>query len=334
MFSLIIEFNKKNIKNASKFLNSITMSAPKLVNQEIIFLIADNAREVLKLIDNFALNNKNLKFKIIYSTKALSLNQQIYFILQQVSKQYLWFLDPLSKFENDNKIESVLKVLDSDQPDIVEIKPVFNGITKWTPQYRLWLDPLKKYDLNNNPKIIAYTFPFLLNKILNRKVLDDIFKLKLMSNLKNDSSSNLSSEILYLALLNAKTYLWIKDETIFINLNEANVPSYNYVLNEWRRILAAYEKKNIYLDEIEYARAYYLLVVLTGLYGNKKMHLIFKDPQLICKNYYEKLTKLGQNKMQKFVSKNPYMQADNPEINLLKSIQPVGKWNKIFGKLE
>lgn len=331
MVSLVVEFNKKNIKNANKFLNSIPVLVPNLKEVEIIFVIADNAKDILKLVDNFVKNHP-VKFRIIYCAKTLSLNQQIRFVLKQVSKQYLWFLDPLTKYDND-KMSKVLDVLEKEQPDVVEIKPTFNGIVKWNPQYRLWLDPFKKYDLNENPKIISYTFPFILNKVLNKKILDEVFKSKIMS-LKTDSSSNLSSEFVYLALLNAKTYLWIKDETILINFNEENIPSYNYVFNEWKRICAIYEAKQLYLDEIIYARTYYLLIILTGLYGSKKMHLIFKDPQLICKKYYEKLTKLGQNKMQQFVSQNPYMQGENPEIMLLKATQPIKKWNKIFAQLQ
>ena len=331
MISFVVDFNKTNPKAAQRFLNAMPTFIPQLKQAELLFVVSHHNQSVLKAISRFLQQQPQLKVKLVFCAKTLAFNQQLYYALQQATKAYIWFLDPQSKLDED-KTTALFKFLKTHAVDIVEFQPKLSGISKWMPPQRLLLESWLTYDLATRKEIVAYTFPFFGNKVFARIILEQIFQKELIS-LRMDASSNLAFELCYLAFLEAKSYLWIKEPVVSFYVAEDCLPTFHYVLSQWKRIHNQYKEQGRYLPEIIYANVYYLMVILTGFYGYQKLNLIFKDHTWMRKRYYETLLKIQQNDMQAFPQENPYMHQTSPETNLLKAVLPINKWNKIFNLL-
>ena len=332
MVSFIVEFNKQNAKHARKFLELLPPLLAPIAQAEVLIMVAaPAASQLLPLLQRLAQTPLTPRYQVIYCAKRLSFNQQLRFAAARATRPYLWVLDAAIRYEAALGAQ-LAQSLAHHPADIIEFKPHFNGITRWAPRWRLALPAATAHALAHHPEIIAYTFPFLLNKVVARHLLVSVFRARWLS-LKADASSNLSPELLYLILLQARSYCWL-DQPAPLNLNEANIPLFRHVLSEWKRLEAAYTLAHRYAPELTYARAYYLLVVLAGLYGVKKLHLVFKDPQLICKKYYDWLTKVEPSKWQDFRTSNPYMSQPHPEVAYLAQLAPIAKWSKILAALQ
>lgn len=333
MISLITYFNKNNMKTINKFL--LTMSLIEIKDEEkieLIFVVQNNASNIINEIQKFYKTNNVFKIKIIYCVKTLSLNQQLNFAIKQISNKYLWILNPNIKYENKD-LKNLVTILKKEEIDIIEMKPKFGGIIKWSPTERTIIKPYTAINLSKENKIIAYTFPFLLNKVFSKKIIQKIFESNLL-NTHMDSSTNLSIELLYFAFLYAKTYLWMPNSNVLINIDEENILNYKYTIQEWNHLESIYQKESKYIQEIKYAKIYYLQLFLAGIYSVRNTNFFNKDYKILQKKYYEKLLKIKKEEFENFDIDNKYMLSKNNENVLLKEIQPINKWNKIFLMLE
>lgn len=334
MLSLVVYFNRNNHKANQKFLSHMSVILSNLIDDiEIIFIVQDDSFDLVNKICE--LESLSLRTKIIFCTKVFSFNQQLNYLIKQVNTKYVWILNHDTKYLIDDFL-NVLKVVKEKDIDLIEMKFKLSGNIKWNPKERIIIEPLTEIDVVKEKKIIAYTFPFVFNKVFSKKQMLKVLNSNLLSIYK-DSSSILSTEFLYVFMLNIKSYVWLPNNIVNINIHESDIPNYTYAISEWENICSIYRINDRYLSEIKYAKVYYLQIILTSFYGNSKSKISFNHNNKI-KNwlikYHDKLLKIKKDELQNFDIDNKYMLNKNNENILLRTIQPVNKWNKIFSLLE
>lgn len=332
MVTCIIDLKEIGNKKLNKFLSNLSDFLSSFKDSEVIFVVKSDNNKVINQISSFIDNNDDVEVKIIYSSKTLSTNKQLKFASILSTKNYVWLLDPNVEY-NKSLSKNICKTLKNNDIDLIEIKPKFNGWIKWDPRTRHNLKPSIKLSLSENEKIVAYTFPFLQNKIFTKKILSSIFHSKKLND-SFDVSTNLTIEFLYLYLLKIKTYVWIQNISVTINILQDEIPYFKHIFEEWNRIDEVYYAEEKYISEIKYAKVYYLFLIITSFYGVKNINTIFKDGNIYKQKYFEKLLKLWNTEFNFFETENKYMINKNEENQLLNNIPPINKWNKLLSFLE
>lgn len=333
MITFIVEFCEDSFKKTKSFLLNLSDIVEEIKDAEVIFITkSDKMCPIDEIVIPFMNSNPLIKTKIIYSSKTLSLNKQIKYSTKISSTDYVWFINPLVKY-NKTMVLNVVNILRRKEIDLVEIRPELCGLIKWEPKSRHDLKPSTRLKIDENEKIVAYAFPFIQNKVFSKKsVMNVLENNKIINNI--DISSSLSIEFLYLFLLEAKTYAWISNGIVPINISEGNIPYYKHLFDEWSRVQKKYLEENRLISELKYAEAYHLLIIISSLYGIKSINSIFNESQVFKKKYHAKLMKLWQSDMEFFDIENKYMVNKNNENILLRHVQPINKWSKLLANLE
>lgn len=340
MFSVIILFNelRKEIIT-KKFFSKLTSSLRNQQEIEVIFIIENNY-ELINYIQDFQNANHNCIVKFVFSNCENSLNR----VLEQVNKlatnDYLFFLTSPSKIV-PGFFNTITKIIDSNNPDIIEFKPSLNNFIKWNPKDRL---PSNKYNTNlkikEHPEIIAFSFPFIFNKIISTSLLNTVIKF-FSTDTMYDTSNILFTYLIYLLFLKANKYYYLPNQLISIDIEEKNILNYNSILSQWDIIQKKYLIENKYLEEISYAKLFYLKIILCSLYLQNKTNIKDKlktkkyATNLSQQKYQEKLDQITYSEFKDFHLKNKYMLLpDSIEANILKQSYSISKWNKLLKELE
>lgn len=342
MFTIIVflieEKNKLQEKKVFSRLSSLIEKQKKI---ELIFVVDDKSYSWISLVENFQNKNPNLIVKLVFSSKKISFNNLLENATKLITNDYVLFFHPSSSFEDDF-LESVSRVINKNPNlDIIEFKTKISGILKWKANNRLTKNKVDKLlKISENPEVIAFSFPFIYNKAVSTNLLVKSIK-NFWKEFNEDFSTLLFSRFIYLIFLNAKNYYYDSKLLVELNISDELIPNYKNVINCWILIEDIFIQENKFVEEIRYAKLFYLKIILCSLYSMQGMIKVKKiinnhKNNLLQKKYYEKLSKIEDQEFKHFVIKNKYMlQKQNlVEINLLKQHHPISKWSKLIKELK
>lgn len=324
MISLITSIYSNKIHKY--FFNTI-LEQSKHDFQLIIFTndFSEEFSDKIKQIENL----KNIKLHVIWTTKKIGFNEMIVKSMEICIGTHALILNP-----NENLSKTFIKDLNNiveknQTSDIFDFKTSIKGFEKWIPKKRCDLKPNHLFKINEYPEIVAYTFPFISNKLFKVSLGTSVSK----KNSYIQTNSHLSIEFLYMLLLEAETYVYV-DKIIFnIVILKNDIPNYMNFYKEWKSINLQYELKEKFIQEIEYAQMFDIEVIIPLLYSNKNLinFPFINSPKnkILLNKIYEKNLKVREANYNFFASANKYMLFNLLETEYLNKSHPPNKWPKI-----
>lgn len=325
MVSLIIPIysNKFN----KYFFNSILEQVDQ--DFQLIIFTNDFSKEFSSQIREIE-NSSNIKLSIVFTTKKLGFNEVIIRGLKLSIATHAMVLN-----YNESLLKSVVNDINNslkqnENADIFEFKTSLRGFEKWVPLKRCNLKQNYSFKISEYPKVLAYSFPFISNKIF--KVSLGKFISKKMPYI--ETSSHLSIEFLYMLLLNAKTYVYINKALCNVNILQEDIPNYMNFYKEWKNIKSKYELEQKMLQEIEYAQMFYIEIIMPILYTHKKLiNILFLNSannNILLKKIYDKNKRIRELNSNSFVTTNKYMLFNLLEAEYLNKSHPPNQWIRIL----
>ncbi len=335
MFSVIVFLNdfdsSKNIKKKAK---KLFEQINKTKDIEYIFVVENKNIQLIDLFQEMEIKNKNANFKFSYYSKETSFNILMKNISRLISNDYFFIVSGFSIINNDF-IKTISSIVEKNDVDVIEFRPFLDGFIEWEAADRLAKNKLNKLlKIRDNKDIIAYTFPFTYNKIFSTDLLAKTLKSHFSVKDFKDNSDYLFSSLLYFLFLNASTYWYIPASLSSFEIDEVHVKNFNDIFYQWNLIQNKCRENGDYVEEINYAKWFHLDIFMCALYSVKS---IFDFKNNLPKKYYEKLQAIKEKEFNDFELKNLYMVSSenkNNEIELLRKINPISKWNKLLKELE
>ena len=325
MISLIAPvYTNKIHKN---FWNSILEQ--KNVRFELIILtnsISEYLTNIIKEVEK----KSNIVLQVIFTTRKIGFNEVITNGSKTSSGTHAIVLnvnESLSKnFVND--IDQIIKK--HINVDIIEFKVSFRGFENFMPQERCNLKQNHAFKIADFPKVIAFAFPFISNKIFKISLANEVSK----KSSYIETSSHLSLEFLYMLFLHSETYVYIDKVLCNTLIEKGDVPNYSNFYKEWKSIRNKYILENKFIQEIEYAQIFNLEMIVPLLYTNKRLVDIIIRSRGVDKNVsakiFEKNKKLRSHEFVSFNYTNKYMLLNSSETEYLNKSHPPNKWPSII----
>ncbi|MEA4115510.1 hypothetical protein VBM87_01780 [Mycoplasma sp. 744] len=293
---------------------------------EIILALKNNSKSIFKVFEKYLIFFGS-RLKFILNTKKRTTQNDISIAFHLVKNDYVNILFPNTHIKK-TFINDLDKLLNCEkEPDIIEFTPLFKGDVKWYVNSRIEenfynnSELLKKY-----PFLLAYTFPIINNKLINKKLIQQFIKFKP----SKANSSIFCLELVYFLMLKAKSY-YFSNEIIFsqyVNLtNDLNI---NILLDQFNRLKEYIVVNDLKLThEIEYAELYFIQIFLATLINLGKSETFYtwnKNKELKEfkkeKIYHQILSFIikKQNTGLNFYNTNFYLNQNKIESKYLKSI--------------
>lgn len=312
------------------------------INKNFFSSILDQKKEVFELIiltNNISAmlankineieRNSNIKLLVIFTTRKIGFNELVIEGVKLAKGTHAVIAntdEPLPK----TFVFDITRVIDKNKEvDILEFKASFKGFEKWTPKKRCNLKPNHPFLISDYPKILAFSFPFISNKI---------FKVSLAQFVSNkttymETNTHLSIQFLYMLFLYAKIYIYSDIPYWGISIKKEDLPNYLNFYKEWKDISSKYSLENKLLQEIEYSQIYSTEIMMPALYSHKKLLTIpirFGATKNISFKIYEKNNRLRIQNFPSFKYTNKYMLLNLLETEYLSKSHPPNEWNKIL----
>lgn len=301
-------------------------------------LIADSlSQKILKELLDVENKFKSNEFKIIFNYRKQGEVEGIVDAIKISTKKYTLIHPNILSFKK-TFITEINKITNLDRNiDIVEFRPNIKGIVDWKPELRTNLKLETIFDIESNTEILAYSYPFIFNKIFRTEILQSAFETK------NYSNTTSSFELFYYIFPFAKSYMSIdrslSRETIDLN----HFSSYTSSFNDWKKLENFYSSayKNL-IQELIYAKFFYLQVIVPGFLGiinrkkryNIKYNFSDKAKMQLSKNYFNKLKSIYESEFKNLAINSKYMMKKNSDIQFLEKVTPISKWGKILKNFE
>ncbi|MFV8467493.1 glycosyltransferase [Mycoplasma sp. 46852] len=225
--------------------------------------------------------------------------------------------------------------------DVLEFKPRLVGTVRFKPKERGEFD--KVLDISKNPNVIAYTYPFIFNKIFKKSLVKKVTKYK--PKVSNDTLMCL--EVNYLLMMEAKKYKYLDFRIIREFISSDTWFNTKTALDAFRVIEENSKRMNLKIqEELKYAKYYFIKLLLTGFLSetyfvyrhfskNDKEQLEEKRSKILIQKHDEILEKIeDSNDFQTFLTTNMYMLVDNTETSMLRESYAKLIKNKILDNLE
>ncbi|EGV00061.1 glycosyltransferase [Mycoplasmopsis columbina SF7] len=327
-----------NINNGI-VLNEFLISLKEQTNQdfEIILVLNNNNKKTFAIIEeNLTFFGSRLKF-ILNNTKR-NAQTDIISAFHLIKAKYATIVFPDNELKT-NFVEKLTEELDENSPDVLEYSPRLTGTVKWKAKNRL----LPKYyeNIQNYPEILAYTYPFIFNKVFSKKIIFNFLKYRPLE----VKDSKFCVELTYFLMLSAKSYQYVDNYFLKEEINTNLWISPLGFIEQFQRVKDYLEVNNIkLLHEIEYAELHFIQVILGTILINWK-HSIF---QKIIKsgevnaivirnekalNLIKKFLEKKHKEQQLFFTTNLYINKETEESSFLKTIPNRKEWENIFSKL-
>lgn len=298
---------------------------------EIILCVDKNseAKNIFQVISKYK-KFFGQRLIVITNTKNNSYQQNLVSAFRIAKGDFVFVLNS----DSNSKKYYVKKISDlalKYNVDVLEIKPRLVGSARWKPEARIILN--KPVQITNNPEVIAFSYPFIFNKVFKKSLVKKLTQYQV----KSLNDNKLAIELNYLLLLNATTYMY-HDIRIFkefyspdIWLNTKNA------LLAFEEIQKYSESKGLdFNEELEYARYYYLKIVHYGLLtGTTFVYRTWKSKDEIeekrsstfINRHIKTLEKFeSSNEFHDFQANNTYFGSSKKEVAILK--EPISKLKK------
>ncbi|WP_025755475.1 glycosyltransferase family 2 protein [Mycoplasmopsis cricetuli] len=309
---------------------------------EIILCINKNSQQ--KKI--FEIISKYKKFFgsrliVIFNTKNHSYEHNLISSFRLATGNYITILNSDTTVKR-YYVKELIAVAVQNNVELLEYKPRLIGSIHWKPKARM--KDFSDTEIAKNPKIYAYAFPFIFNKVFKNNLIKKFVNYVP----KTKNGSKICLELTYMLLLNAKTYKYIDKRIVrefygpYIWLNTTNGIQTFDEIEKYIKIHS--------LDisqEIQYAKYYYLKIVMLGLltdttfvYRNfkYKREIEQKRSDLLIDKHINYLKKIqDSSEYEIFKKANIYMLGHSVETNLLVQMLKTGKKykkDKILSELE
>ncbi|QNM93748.1 glycosyl transferase [Mycoplasma sp. Pen4] len=336
----------------------------------IISLVGDDSKQVASYLESLK-NQENQNFEVVLCINKKTQAKAIY---QVVQEYYHFFGSRLIVIYNTKEnsyqfnLVSAFRVIKGDfvtiknsevvlkrtfvddlltqavrfNVDVLEFKPRLVGSIRFKPKERMVLD--KVVDINKNPQIYAYTFPFIFNKVFKKSLVKKMVK----HHVVNTNDTKMCMEVNYILLLKAKTYKYLDyclnreyiDESIWLipsNVDKTFAYLENYAkINELK-----------VSQELMYAYFYCLKILFSGFIHETYFfwrhfvsiktieELRIKRGKLAIDRHAKTIADLeNSQKYQEFITTNVYASKDNIETKMLKTKYSQIIKDKILDNLE
>ncbi|VEU60645.1 Glycosyl transferase family 2 [Mycoplasmopsis bovigenitalium] len=306
---------------------------------EIIFAITKASKKMHPLIQEIS-GFFGSRLKIIFNTKRKSIQSDVINAFRLVKNNYVYVLNSDAEIK-ENFVKKITSKLDENQPDILEFRPNLKGSIKWKPNPRIKSDELFK--IKTNPEYVAYSFPFLFNKVFKKSLIDNFTKYRS----KEINDSKFGIELLYILLINSTSYLYWNESMCkeFISSEIWFSPS-NFI-SQFRAVETYLESHNIYLKhELDYAQIYFLHIVLAGFINTwdfgvfkiftylLKSKNIFSETraQKFLADLHKYLSKIHTENRQ-FFNSNIYINKPTKEAEYLRWLPELKKFEPVYKSL-
>ncbi|QJG66733.1 hypothetical protein [Mycoplasma phocoenae] len=253
------------VSNSDVTINEIIRNLARQKNQYFdISIIIDKPNDLF-LEQIFAAKKlfKGSRFKLIFNSKRQSMNQTIAKVLEESKSLYTHIFTPGVDIEND-WTETILKIIDSQSPDIIETRANYRGMIKYDEPI-IKIETNKLIELKTNNKPIAYSSPILFNKVFKTRLLKSIYSNPLLKS----NNKQYSVDIIYTAFLNTETY-YLVDSIVTRDWNY-NITNFN-VLNfvkEWNYIKSIMPcETKTQNDLYQFIKFYHYQIFLAGNLGH------------------------------------------------------------------
>ncbi|WP_406614809.1 glycosyltransferase [Mycoplasmopsis hyopharyngis] len=297
---------------------------------EIILVFNSINKKIYSTLNNY-LDFFGSRLKFIVNSNKQTLQDNIIAAWKIMSGEYFNIL-----FSNNNIrfyfLNSMKNLINDFHTDVIEFKPRLVGSIRWKPKARLECD--KTYNIKDEPDFLAYSYPFISNKLFKKELVESLLKYK--PSFTNDY--NFAVELNYLLLMNAKTYSYNDRRIIREYINYDSWMNPKNFISQFKRIIEISKTKEMKItQELEYARIYFFQIILAGILGLASF--INKDEYKEKRSYrlveeLEVLINKEIEKNQKFYNTNMYMCKDRDEIKYLRELKPTKKWNELLSSLE
>ncbi|WP_029905667.1 hypothetical protein [Mycoplasmopsis opalescens] len=234
-------------------------------------------------------------------------------------------------------VSRMIEMIPESEPEIIEWKPRLRGTVRWNADNRL--DEDVEYATNQHPEVLAYSYPFIFNKLIKKSLITRLDTIQG----NNQSDTKFCLELAYTLLINAKSYyltsLKGRKEDISI-LTWFNPSIFNM---QFGRIKNYIKFNNLKLtQEIEYAYLYtmrYLVgnFLLTRRYNYLIPLLILakkaKYDERRSEKFFEKLHKILSDfhkNNENFFATNHYVNLNNHEAMILRGLPELENWEVIW----
>ncbi|MBT1343744.1 glycosyltransferase family 2 protein [Mycoplasma bovis] len=303
---------------------------------EIILVLTNTGKNMYATLEKY-LDFFGSRLKFITNSKRRSIHKDIVagFHLVKAKHSFIYFPD------NDGSVSLVRQLLEcisKYDADILEFRPHLVNTIKWKPSPRL--EAKNTFNISKNPEVVAYSYPFLFNKIFKTKLLTSLPKFKFRE--LNDTKFQVYLN--YLLLIHANTYIYTNDVIVRENIQSDMWLAPNNFIYQFNELLNYAKMNNIKLQqEIKYAYYYFLQIFLGGLLKTWRARFSLsvisdyinyseKRSKKFAEDLYKYLQKM-HNEDKLFFETNIYMLKSNLESNSLKYLPNIDKWSDILGEL-
>ncbi|WP_029608830.1 glycosyltransferase [Mycoplasma simbae] len=256
---------------------------------EVILAVNKPNKKMYSLLES-AVNFFGSRGKLIINRKRKNIQSDIVCGLHLVKNHYVYVLNPDAEIRK-NFVTTVVNKLEDEQPDILEFAPQLTGSIKWKPNPRLKIDYL--YKISEQPDPVAYSFPFIFNKIFKKSFVEQFIKYKV----KEINDTKFGTEFLYHTLVNAQTYVYWNKHLVKENISSATWFNPSNFVSQFKIVLNYIQARDIKLKhELTYAMLYFLQIVLAGFLNTWEFS-VFK----VLNYIFESRSNFSEKRAEKFL---------------------------------
>lgn len=329
----IISIVSKDAENLKGFLKDLEAQSNK--DFELILVMQKSSNTLLKVVENYI---QNVKFstKIITNYREQSYEKSMFEALRLVSGEYVTFISNNNAIKY-NVVERFISDSEKHAAEIIEYKPRLVGEVKWKPKYRI--TPNKLFS-DKEKCFVTFAFPFIFNKLFKNSVVEKVVSIKT----NYSFNTEFAIELLYYLLINAKSYIYLDNRILRQQVDNTFIIKPNTFEKSWNNIETYLKMNNIKMQhEIDYAKAYYTVVLTPGMLSADKNRLyklmnIFAETskrhsQINLHKVALEINKYFINNLQNFAMRNIYMDSNLLEIKFLTTETKPENWNTILKTL-
>ncbi|UUD34739.1 glycosyltransferase [Mycoplasmopsis caviae] len=321
--------NLKNILDGMKDQNSQDF--------ELILALRTPTAKMYELIEKY-LKFFGTRLKFIVNNRSRSIQSDIVCAFHLVKGSYVTIINcdnwirPYFAQELTNYIEKY-------NPDVLEYRPRLVGTVKWKPNSRL--EENRLYNISNQHHVLAYTYPFIFNKVFKKSLISQFTKYRTIV----VSDSKFCIELNYFLLLKAQSYIYINKRIVREFISSVMWLNPKTFVQQFKAIENYVQTNNLKFEqEIEYAKIYFLQIILGALLNTWRLRFWSKGVIRDRINYNEKRAERFINELYRYLKKeheennlffntNIYINKNTIESNLLKSLPNIKKWDDILDQL-
>ncbi|NQZ65605.1 MAG: glycosyltransferase [Mycoplasmatales bacterium] len=309
----------KEAKRLDRFLSKI--STQNSNNYELILIIDTNGEKTLEVVEKYR-EKINGDLRIIFNSKRNSRFKSIGQGAKIAKGKYSIVLSIRNEFSS-SLVKNVIALAEEKGTDIIEFSAAFNSPIKLKGKIRKQFKTSSK--IEDNPEIIAWTYPFDFNKIYKTSVLSEVGRVKMPVNF----NSRYSIGITYFSLSVAKTYSTSLKTLVKSRVNNSSQFNYIHFVRHFDAVVDLISKSPKFesIDRYLYAQ-YFTEVVFAAPFVKSSKN------KASLKKFKDKIQKRQETKFINILDVNQYAILMPKEKSVLLSHISPGSMYKAYKELE